>query len=346
MGVMTGRPAAAGRIAAAAMYGGGGLGALGALGVASYGLLRAEAKVARRLIGNAKGTPPDSTGWYGRSRPGPALRIALLGDSSAAGYGVHRVEETPGAHLASGVSREVDRRVYLREVCQVGAQSSDLADQVERTLPMHPDIAVILIGANDVTHSVLPSDSVRHLASAVRTLRQAGVAVLVGTCPDLGTVRPIPQPLRQLVRAWSRRLAAAQTIVTLEEGGRTVSLATALGAEFDAAPALFFGPDRFHPSAAGYRALAGVLIPSVLAALGLREDEADELPTHGVLPLERAAVEAAKHTGTELEGTSVEGHERGVLGRWASLMHRRRAAMEAATTAPDEHEHEDEEEHA
>ncbi|MFN3761666.1 MAG: glycosyltransferase 87 family protein, partial [Anaerolineae bacterium] len=43
-------------------------------------------------------------GWYGRGRPGPAIKIALLGDSSAAGYGVERVEETPGAVLASGVA--------------------------------------------------------------------------------------------------------------------------------------------------------------------------------------------------------------------------------------------------
>ncbi len=34
-------------------------------------------------------------------------------------------------------------------------------------------------------------------------------------------------------------------------------------------PALFFGPDRFHPSAAGYSTLAAVLLPSVLAAVGV-----------------------------------------------------------------------------
>ena len=64
----------------------------------------------------------------------------------------------------------------------------------------------------------------RHLSEAVRTLRDAGVEVVVGTCPDLGTVRPIPPPLRQVARAWSRRLAAAKTIAVVEQGGRTVSL--------------------------------------------------------------------------------------------------------------------------
>src|SRR6059058_361800 len=96
-----GRAAAARRLAAAAAYGGGGLSVLGA---SLYGVLRAEAQLARKAIGTTDDRVPDSTGWYGRGRPGPAIKIALLGDSSAAGYGVQRVEETPGALLASGVA--------------------------------------------------------------------------------------------------------------------------------------------------------------------------------------------------------------------------------------------------
>ena len=88
---------------------------------------------------------------------------------------------------------------------------------------------------------------------------EAGVAVVVGTCPDLGTVKPIAPPLKQVARSWSRRLAAAQTIAVVEAGGRSVSLGSILGPEFAAAPALLFGPDQFHPSADGYHQLASVL---------------------------------------------------------------------------------------
>src|SRR5690349_7758081 len=178
-----GRAAAARRLAAAAAYGGGGLSVLGA---SLYGVLRAEALLARKAIGETHGRVPDSTGWYGRGRPGPALKIALLGDSSAAGYGVSSVEETPGAWLGSGVAERADRRVHVRELAVVGAQSSALTSQVETALQLDPDVAVILIGGNDVTHSVLPAASVRHLSEAVRRLREADVAVVVGTCPDLG----------------------------------------------------------------------------------------------------------------------------------------------------------------
>lgn len=336
-----GKAAAARKLASAAAYGGGGLSVLGA---GLYGVLTAEARLARRAIGTPRDEPPpDATGWYGRSRPGPALRIALLGDSSAAGYGVDRVEDTPGAHLASGVAIAADRRVHLREFAVVGALSVDLADQVDRTLPTRPDLAVILIGANDVTHTVLPAQSVHHLAEAVRRLREAGAAVLVGTCPDLGTVRPIPPPLKQVARQWSRRLAAAQTIAVVEAGGRTVSLGSILGPEFDAAPALLFGPDQFHPSGDGYRSLAAVMVPSSLAALGLAPaDEAspEAWRGEGVLPVSRAAVEAARTPGTEVDGTEVDGTPRSLRGRWAELRHRRRQPS-AGTQAP-----EDGEEHA
>jgi len=336
---------AARKLATAALYGGGGVSALGA-GI--YGVMVAEAKLARKIIGQTRDEPPpDATGWYGRGRRGPAIRIALLGDSSAAGYGVERVEETPGALLASGVARHADRRVYLREFCVVGARSSDLAAQIDRALPIEPEVAVILIGGNDVTNTVLPPHSARHLSEGVRRLVAAGAKVVVGTCPDLGTIQPIAPPLRQVARTWSRQIAAAQTIATIKEGGRTVSLGSVLGPEFAAAPALLFGPDQFHPSAEGYRALANVLLPSVLAALDEAPEEEAGLESYrgeGVMTISRAAFRAVNQPGTELDGTDA-GRLAGVRGRLVELRHRRRRAQTAAE-APAAHEPAEQETHA
>ncbi|MGZ4499748.1 MAG: SGNH/GDSL hydrolase family protein [Nocardioidaceae bacterium] len=328
-----GKAAAARKIAAAAAYGGGGVSLLGA---SFYGVLRAEALLARATIGNAVGDPPNATGWYGKGRGGPALKLALLDDSSAAGYGVDLVEETPGAHLASGVAEGADRRVYLRSLAFVGAQSRDLDAQISKALTMEPHVAVILIGANDVTHSVLPAESVRLLRAAVRRLRSSGVEVVVGTCPDLGTVEPIAFPLKQVARLWSRKLAAMQTFAVVEAGGRTVSLGSVLGPEFEASPRVLFGPDRFHPSAVGYSSLAAVLLPSVLAAVGVIPDE-DLVPEafrgEGVMPISKAAAKAARTPGTEVDGTSVGGSDHGLRGRWV-LLRRRRRQPEAEIETP------------
>jgi lysophospholipase L1-like esterase len=320
-----GKAAAARKLASAAAFGGGGLSVLGA---GLYGVLRAEATLARHAIGNADGSPPDSTGWYGRGRPGPAIKIALLGDSSAAGYGVDRAVETTGAHLASGIAAGANRRVHLRSFAKVGAQSSDLAGQIDRALTTDPDLTVILVGANDVTHQVRPSQSVRHLGASVRRLRDAGCKVLVGTCPDLGTIKPIPPPLKQIARSWSRRLAAAQAIATVEEDGVAVSLGSILGPDFEAAPALLFGPDRFHPSAEGYRALAEVLVPSALNTLGFGDDDTRRRTRgEGTMPVATAAVRAAETAGTEL------GDKKGL---WVEL--RRRARLRAVPEAPSDDE--------
>jgi lysophospholipase L1-like esterase len=317
-----GKAAAARKLASAAAYGGGGLSVLGA---GLYGVLRAEAVLARRMIGNADDPVfPDSTGWYGRGRPGPAIKVALLGDSSAAGYGVERIVDTPGAMFASGLAEQADRRVHLRTFAKVGAQSSDLDGQIDRALPGDPDLTVILIGANDVTHRVRPSQSVRYLAEAVRRLCGAGSLVLVGTCPDLGSVKPIPPPLKQVARSWSRRLAAAQAIAVVEEGAVAVSLGSILGPDFAAAPAVLFGPDQFHPSAEGYRAVAEVLVPSALNALGFGERAPTRrTPDEGTMPVAAAAVRAARTPGTELGGKK---------GLWVEL--RRRARLRSEPEAP------------
>jgi lysophospholipase L1-like esterase len=144
------------------------------MGASLYGLLRLEATLARRMIGKADGEPPDSTGWYGLGRPGPAVEIVLLGDSSAAGYGVESVQDTPGAHLASGVADSTDRQVHLRSFSFVGAQTRDLDRQIDGALSEEAHVAVILVGVNDVTHSRRPAESVRLLEAAVGRLLRSG----------------------------------------------------------------------------------------------------------------------------------------------------------------------------
>ncbi len=321
------------RIAMAAAYGGGGLGVLSA---GAFGLIRAEAALARRAIGEPSGTPPDTDGRYGAHHAGEPLRLAVLGDSSASGLGVEAPHQTPGAMLAAGVAECADRPVDVKVVAFVGARSSDLSAQVEQIERWAPDAALIMIGANDVTHRVRPAAAVRHLDHAVRRLRDLGAQVVVGTCPDLGTVEPVPQPLRWIARRASRQLAAAQTIAVVEAGGRTVSLGDILGPEFAASPAEMFGPDRFHPSVTGYASAAAVMLPSMCAALGLWFGSTAELAPdlargEGVRPVSLAAAEAADEPGTEVAGAQVGGRDRGPRGRWALLRHRGGAEARAAT---------------
>lgn len=212
--------------------------------------------------------------------------------------------------------------VTLRNVAQPGARSDDLERQVSLLLDdpdRLPDVCVIMIGANDVTSRMAATASVRYLSTAVRRLRTAGAEVVVGTCPDLGTIEPVYQPLRWLARRVSRQLAAAQTIVVVEQGGRTVSLGHLLGPEFEANPRELFGPDNYHPSAEGYATAAMAVLPTLCASLGLwpESDHPDASRDEDILPVAKAASAAAAQAGTEVTAARAP---------WALLKHRRQPA--------------------
>ena len=334
-GFPMGRARRARKIAATAAYGGGGLAAgIGALGMLGYGVLKAEAKVARRLVGQPFDGAPDDDGTYGAGL-GEPVQLVVLGDSSAAGMGADHRYQTVGAIIANGVSALTGRPVHLTNCAVVGAESSGLELQLANALDQvpHPHVAVIMIGANDVTHRIDKSIAVRHLGDTVRRLRDLGTEVVVGTCPDLGTIQPIPQPLRLIGRRWSRDMAAAQTVAVVEAGGRTVSLGDLLGPEFAERPHEMFSADRFHPSPAGYARAAAALLPSVYAALGVWEGATaeDRLPDtrrgEGVGPVAIAAEYAVRDPGTEVSATEIAGQSRGPRGRWAVLLRRPHRAV-------------------
>jgi lysophospholipase L1-like esterase len=341
-----GRARRARKIASTAAYGGGiGAAGIGFLGLVGYGVLKVEAQLARRVVGQPFEGAPDDNGRYG-SGLGYPVQLLVLGDSSAAGMGTETAQQTVGAIIANGVSALSGRPVQLNNFAVIGAESSGLDRQLEDALEEvdNPDVAVILIGANDVTHRIDKSIAIRHLAQAVSALRATDCEVIVGTCPDLGTIEPVAQPLRLLARRWSRDLAAAQTVAVIEAGGRTVSLGDLLGPQFAGPSREMFSHDGFHPSPAGYARVASALLPSVCDALGLWGSPLDRRPDslrgEKVGPVAVAAVQAVREAGTEVSGTAVRGQPGGPRGRWAVLLrrHRRpitdRSELEGATETP------------
>jgi lysophospholipase L1-like esterase len=339
-----GRARRARKIAATAAYGGGGLAAgIGALGALGYGVLKAEAKVARRLVGQPFDGSPDDNGTYGAG-VGEPVELLVLGDSSAAGMGADHAQQTVGAIVANGVAALTGRPVRLTNRAVVGAETSGLVQQLANAVEdgLEPALTIIMIGANDVTHRADRASSIRHLDEVVRRLRSMGSEVVVGTCPDLGTVQPIAQPLRLLMRRWSRDLAAAQTVAVVEAGGRTVSLGDLLGPEFAAKPSEMFSADQFHPSPAGYARAAAALLPTVCAALGIwGPDTDDRAPDRrrgeGIGPVAVAAGQAVREPGTEVSATAMGGQDRGPRGRWAVAL-RRRANPVPPSEGPQEQE--------
>ncbi len=263
--------------------------------------LRLQARAARRVIGKPLGEDAHMADKLYKKKYGNTIELLLLGDSIAAGLGAETPKHTLGAQLARRLAKRTHRSVRLHTAAHVGSETSMLRAQLA-ALPAGyaADVAVIVVGGNDVTHRVRASVSRQHLAEAVRSLQERGTEVVVGTCPDLGALTAVPQPLRALARLASRQLAAAQREAVTELGGRAVSLADVVGPFFLAQPDEMFAIDRFHPSGAGYRRTAKAILPSVLAALG--HDEAVPFGHHE--PVRTGAAEGERPRPRDLTGSS------------------------------------------
>jgi lysophospholipase L1-like esterase len=240
------------------------------LGLGAHAVVRRQARIAREAIGKPLGEDAHAADRVYRSRYGGPVDLLLLGDSIAAGLGADRPKRTLGAQLAKRTADHTQRAVRLHTAAVVGAETSMLRAQLAGLPPGYAaDVAVVVVGGNDVTHRVRTSVSCDQLAAAVSALQSRGTRVVVGLCPDLGALTAVPQPLRTIAGLASRQLAAGQRDVVVPLGAWAVSLREVVGPFFVTQPQEMFAMDRFHPSSAGYRRTAKAMLPSVLAALGV-----------------------------------------------------------------------------
>ena len=192
-------------------------------------------------------------------------RLAVLGDSIAWGQGATRERDRLAPRLAEGLGlRGIDVDVEVFAV--PGARSAGLAAQVRAAVEWSPNLAVVVIGANDLTHREPVARAVQHLADAVRRLRSTGAEVVVAPAPDLSSVPHVPVFLREAVRAAAESLRMQQAAAVLREGGHIADADQRASRAFASDPTLF-SADRFHPSSAGYAVIADSLLPALLVAL-------------------------------------------------------------------------------
>ena len=200
------------------------------------------------------------------------LRLALVGDSIAWGQGASRPEDRLAPRLVAAL-QERGVRATTRVVAVTGARSADLRRQVDRLSDFSPEVAVVIIGANDLTHRTPTDRAVEDLRSAIGRLRDAGAEVVLAPAPDLSSVPHVPPPLRPVVQQASMILRRGQEAAARALGARIADADHATSQAFAGDPSLF-AADRFHPSSAGYAVIADAILPELLAATGLDDAEA------------------------------------------------------------------------
>ena len=221
--------------------------------------------------GTTPGTIRGPPGVEGDVASSP-LRLAVLGDSIGYGQGARQPDERLGPRLAAALT-DAGFEVDLLVLAVPSATSADLDAQVRRAEPLRPDLAVVLIGANDLARFVPPADAARALRSAVAGLQATGADVVVVPAPDMSVVPLVPPALRPLVRSACSALQRQQQEVARAADAAFADIGPVIGAAFSADPQLF-SADRFHPSSAGYARIVEALAPAVIAAARARSESA------------------------------------------------------------------------
>ncbi|MEU2348154.1 GDSL-type esterase/lipase family protein [Modestobacter sp. NPDC049651] len=199
------------------------------------------------------------------------MRFLVLGDSLASGTGAASPQDTLGARL-SRVLTAAGHDVRTDVVAVPGATSLDLAGQLCRA-PRDADLALLVVGANDLIRQVPAERGAAALGAAVGELTARGCDVLVVPTPDLSAVAWVPPAFRPVVAGISAHQRARQVAAVEAAGGVAAPVAPELSARF-AADAALFSADRFHPSSAGYALVADGLAPLLLQLADRRAEDA------------------------------------------------------------------------
>lgn len=201
------------------------------------------------------------SGTFG-DRDAPHLTLVVLGDSTAAGVGAGSVDDSYPVRLARRIAQE-SFRVRLVGLGVSGARVAGvLEEQLPRALEEDPDVVVVAVGANDVTHLTRLGDVEHDMRALLERLRAADVTAVVAGPPDMRS--PVfLEPLRTIV-GW-RGNAVAERIegAAADAGVRVVPLADGTRDRFAEDPDRYYSADEFHPGPAGYALWADVIYPYV-----------------------------------------------------------------------------------
>ncbi|TDD68607.1 SGNH/GDSL hydrolase family protein [Jiangella aurantiaca] len=179
---------------------------------------------------------------------GPPLRVAILGESTAAGSGVDSHDDGFAGGLAAALAARTGRPVDWEVAAQFGATARRIRYRLLPRLTGDYDVAVLLAGANDVLTRRPAADWGADLAVIVDGLGERAERVVVAGIPPFGLFPGLPRTLRRYL---GERAAALDAVAREVCAARPRVTWTTVGT--DVPPSLdFFSADRFHPSATGY----------------------------------------------------------------------------------------------
>jgi acyl-CoA thioesterase-1 len=182
-----------------------------------------------------------------RSEGAGATRIAFLGDSITAGYGVAADDAFPA--VVETLLRERGREVEVVNAGVSGDTSAGGLERLDWVLRSDPDVLVLELGANDALRGQPLRGIEDNLRAIVARAREHGAQVLLVGMDIPTSYGP----------AYTREFAELYERLAREEG---VAIVPQFIREVGADPALM-QPDGLHPTVDGHRRLAELLAPAL-----------------------------------------------------------------------------------
>ena len=243
------------------------LGAVGLVPIA--GLMVGQAMVLQRRYQEAPGLPPvDCTLAPRGADGGSPLELATFGDSAMAGVGVSAIEDGLPVQLARRLADATGRSVHVTGYARSGARTRDVLDRQVPRVTRTPDVAVLVVGTNDVTHVTRPSELARTSRELLDAFGRLGVPLVMSGLPEFRAMRLLPHPLMEAALAYGALVGAVQErAAAARPSVRFVDVAAAVGREF-VSDGRTMSADAFHPSPVGYGRIADALLPAVVDAVG------------------------------------------------------------------------------
>jgi lysophospholipase L1-like esterase len=190
---------------------------------------------------------------HGSVGRGPlALRLMVAGDSSAAGVGARTQREALAHPLAALLAQRLGGVVRWQLVAESGLTSEGVLHRLVRSRPHSADIAVIVVGVNDITKDVPLAFALRQRQHITDWLHiHAGVRhVVFPALPEMELFPAVPKPLAWYAGQAARRNNRAQARWAARNAGVSHVIMDGV-----ADPSLFC-KDGFHPAPALYARVA------------------------------------------------------------------------------------------
>jgi len=138
---------------------------------------------------------------------GPALRVLIAGDSSAAGVGVAHQDQAVAGHLVRTLHRELATPIAWVLRAKSGLTTRGVHAMLAADPPPAAEVAVVVTGVNDVTRQIGSNRALAHRAALADWLLGEGLAahVVFAPLPPLDRFALLPQPLRRVMGEDARR---------------------------------------------------------------------------------------------------------------------------------------------